>query len=362
MTYSPLVIFSEKDFTRFYEKFSASLGYRPHVKSIGGLTPVEWEEVRPVMEREDYTALTQMADARDPDPNKTSLGLEVPEYGVLWFGKILVDGKPQGIALNSTGKLGTADYPIPESIVKGSIVYTSRFEPVQWKSLDDVATEYRLGSNVVDEADLAFLSIIDGVFRQLQTHHPNQYAQLFGKDSLVIGDIGCGPMSYGVSLAHYFTHSGKKVVIVGIDPETKENRYLFEHYKDCVTELNPGAGVNFIPIPHLLEESVPQLEQAGIKSFDLVTMFNPRDVIDIGDLPVSFRESALFLGALDDNHGYPFLRDQTRGASRDEVKRNLADNDYMVLSENTNPYINANHGTVHKYNPIITAKRIPELV
>src|SRR3989344_4140910 len=109
MTYSSLAIFPERNFASFYDKFSASLGYRPHVKSIGGLTPVEWEEVRPVMERGDYVTLTQMADARDPDPNKTALGLEVPEYGVLWFGKILVDGRPQGIALNPTGKLGTAD-------------------------------------------------------------------------------------------------------------------------------------------------------------------------------------------------------------------------------------------------------------
>lgn len=357
--YSPVAIFLHESFAGLYKDLAASLGYEPNIKTIGMMTRDEADVVRALIERKDWNRLAELADGRNPHPYNTSLGLQVPGCGTLYFGKILVDGLPKAIALQPIGTLSrqASATSLPESITSKSSVRALRNEPVQWLDLDDLAEKYghhierRLseytGAQTWHSAELAFLGILDGVFKQLEACNRPEYDKLFAKRDLVIGDIGCGIATYGKMLVHYFSKHGKKVVFVGVDPDT---------------DMLNGNRVISVGIPYRLEDSEPHLREKGIEGFDLITMFNPRDVIDIGGLPESFRRNALVLVALDTYEGLPF-ESNSAGASSDDVIDNLAANQYMILTENRNPYVDEIvFAFGHKYNPVMVARPIGELL
>lgn len=305
-----------------------------------------------------------MADARDPDPFRTLLSLQFPEYGSLSFGKILIDDKPIGIALNPGGRY-FVDHPLtssPEEITQGSVVRAVRYEGAVLTDLETAMRKYNLDGDSCRISDIAFVAILDGVFNQLARNHPVEHRRLFGKDRLVIGDVGCGSMPYGAMMAHYFLRHGKNVRIVGIDPDVAEE-YLKFHERDAKENIS-GLEVDFVHIPSCLDESPRYLEEAGVRNFDLLTMFNPSGTsfIDIGDLPESFRESALLLAALDDYYGFYSYVKRSLGAQRDDVVRNFAENGYMVLMENVNGHAVEMSEYGYKYNPILVAQRIPVLL
>lgn len=369
--YSPLAIFPETTFTSFYTNLSQRLGIKPTVR-ITALEPAAWQEMQRLIEKGDYLAVVRMADAIDPANSLNSIKVEISESGESFsFGKILADGKPVAVALMPIGNFADHDtYKTPAGVTEGCTVKSIRYEPVKWLSSTDTAKKFDLESMLNEEnlsgdkwgiASLAFLSVLDGIFGQLKVHHPNEHARLFGKDSITIGDIGCGFMPYGSMMAYYFLALGKQVVIAGIDPEVSESDLRF--YERKALELRPGSRVKFVTVPLAVEYSEESLKQHGIEHFDLVTMFNPRDVISIGDLPESFKGSALILTALDDNYSQHWLRDSSAGARRGEVIDSLVNNGYMVISENLNPHIlDISRAFGHKYNPIIVAQSLSELL
>ncbi len=366
----PLAIFPETSFTGFYSGLSARLGFQPKIR-IQALEPVLWEEMNRLIAKGDYPAVARMADARDPTNSLNNLVLEMPGYNNdgFYFGKILADGKPEAIYLMPLGELAEVDTSkIPAELAEGSAVRATRFEKVGWLSIEDTAAEYGIESLLKEDfrngmSKIAFLSIMEGTFRKLRENRPEAYAKLFGKDTVTIGDIGCGYMPYGAMLAYYFLAHGKKVVVVGIDGEASQDDLNFQ--KSEALNLAPEGKADFVAVPHWLEESATHIKAKGIEYFDLVTMFNPRpgdvgDVIDIGGLPLDLRRSALFLAAPDDSYGiHGFGSFVNAGQERGNVIDNLRKNGYMVLFEALNPHPNIILG--HKYNPIILAQRLEEV-
>ena len=108
---------------------------------------------------------------------------------------------------------------------------------------------------------------------------------------------------------------------------------------------------NIKQIKQQLSSYAPHLERDGISGFDILTMFNPRNVISIADLDENYRSSALLLYALD-----------SLGAQVDDVEEDLLREGYMILGEAVNPYSPHLRSFAYSYNPIILAKRVPSLL
>ncbi len=363
----PLAIYPESDFVSFYAKLSERLGFKPSAR-ITALEPVAWQEMSALIAKGDYDAVVRMADSRDPTSSLNSIVLEIPGYNRSFhFGKILADGKPMAVCLSGEVSAEAGTGLIPAELAEGSAVRATRFENVGWLGIQAAAAKYGIESLLkedfrVGRAKTAFLSILEGVFRKLQEHHPEAYAKLFDKDTVTIGDIGCGMMPYGAMLAYYFMAHGKHVVVVGIDGEASEGALNVQ--KREALELKPEGKADFVAVPRWLGESAEHIKGNGIKYFDLITLFNPRpgdvgDVIDIGNLPLDLRRSALFLAAPDDSYG---IDDFVGGDERQGVIGNLHENGYMVLFEALNPHIRTMVSVGHKYNPIIVAQRLEEVL
>lgn len=155
--------------------------------------------------------------------------------------------------------------------------------------------------------------------------------------------------------------------MVGIDYQlaNEATRAVFASNERELQELAPGASARFVAVPCRVEESASQLRKAGIKRFDIVTMFNPGRVYEqVGNLPKQ-AASALFLAVPDTPYGQQFASEPRlsrtadgAGASYTRVTEELRASGYGFLFAKLNPHIETMwSGFGFRYNPVIVAKR-----
>ena len=350
----PLAVYPLLSFEELYLSLKERFG-ELSVTTSGYFLTQESDKLRGLLGRGDFASFARFLDERNPEPWKTNLVVEFPDGEKYIFAKLLVDSNPSYLTLNvlSNGH----EQSRLEALAEGAIfdILPGKAE-IPCMTLREVAEKYHIPRKELfnpiytGNFNLGFVGMLGAVFDWLKIVHPKAYSDLFEKKDLVVGDIGCGIMHYSNPLAYYFSViHGKNTKLVGIDLDTSaacgldSAVELFEH------ESIPNASL--VTIPAYLEDSAPYLGNKGINSFDLLTMFNPRDVINIEGLPETFRERAPVLVALD----YP-------GASIEEVAGNLADNGYSVLLIAHNPFCDDLRSIGRNYTPIILAKPILSMV
>lgn len=131
-------------------------------------------------------------------------------------------------------------------------------------------------------AQLAFAGAMDRLIRAAERRLPGIVSGLMKRKQLVIVDVGCGYMRYGVALSAVFRKLNPSSVIFAVDKDRLMNSYPAEFVKCDIVDL---------------AKAKPDLECVNI-----FTVFNPfPGVPELRRLPDYLRRDSLFMGCVDWN-------------------------------------------------------------